>query len=256
VFSIVSFLLVSNQTKEKNMKIQTFFVVMLSLFAYGCTASDWNSDWNSRPISNYSIENDPTFVRTVYVRAGQPFIPQSYKAYDVTNEQPLDYSSVSPPPDVSYVQPGMPVILVPPGSTEPQRCTVLMPNSYGSQTSISQQPAYNPTQEPAYQPQPQQPSVIIVQPPQRHEYQPRERTCPTCGGAGKLMCPTCRGSLYLRMPCGSCSGSGRQTFNGVNQPCPMCRGTGRTRCSTCMYIDVPQGTIQCQNCNGTGKVTR
>ena len=239
------------------MKTPSIFLLIVVSMVVGCTASDWNSDWSSGPISNYSIENDPTFVRTVYVRAGQPFIPQSYKAYDVTNEQPLDYSSVSPPPDVSYVQPGMPVVLVPPGSTEPQRCTVLMPNSYGGQANISQQQYNPPPQVPDYQPQSQQPSVIVVQPPpQRHEYQPRERTCPTCRGVGKLVCPACNGTGGLF--CNGCRGTGKiRGTDGKIYEDPSCFGTGTIPCNACGSAQFNRnGWIQCQNCNGTGKVTR
>ena len=121
-------------------------------------------------------------------------------------------------------------------------------NGYYQGGQSGYQPYSNP--QPAYVPQP------ANHPPAAPEHQPREHTCPTCGGTGKLICPTCHGRLYLNVPCGSCQGTGRIVFQGTNQPCPMCRGTGKTRCSTCMYIDVPQGTIQCQRCTGTGKITR
>ena len=138
------------------------------------------------------------------------------------------------------------------------------PSSRGGGYYQGQQPAYqqydNPqppvvTQSPPpvfYQP-PQPPVVTRQQPPPP----PREHTCQTCGGTGKILCPTCQGKAYLGR-CAACNGTG-QSWNAnhtINYGCIQCNGTGRQKCTTCLYINVPQGTIQCQRCTGTGKVTQ
>ncbi len=97
----------------------------------------------------------------------------------------------------------------------------------------------------------------------------RDKTCPTCGGAGELVCPVCRGRLYLGR-CNACSGSGKRACPNYTPGernhcrhdhdsrgrifCVACMGTGKERCSKCMYIGNPKGTIQCTRCSGRGTI--
>ena len=147
------------------------------------------------------------------------------------------------------------------------------------QQAVPQQPAPVVQPQPVYvpAPQPQQPVIIqqpapppvVIQQPQQpspsrverphfqQPPQPREVTCHTCGGTGKILCPTCHGQCYLER-CVRCNGTGEMwnPDHTINYGCIYCKGTGRRKCETCLYIDVPQGTIPCRRCNGTGKITQ
>ena len=111
-------------------------------------------------------------------------------------------------------------------------------------------------------PQPEQqvpgpPPTLPPKPPKRAPpppRQPREVTCPTCGGTGFIVCPGCQGRCYLGK-CTVCNGTGQRWVNGTNVGCTNCNSTGRMKCRMCLSADIPQGKIPCKRCNGTGKVT-
>ncbi len=224
-------------------------------------------------------------TKTIYVRAGLPFIPAPYCAYLLINKPPVDFSYMSPPPMVYYQEPGVPTVWVESWSLGP---VVILPASASGQTAQSppQQPLYVPPSEqsqPVYIPQPQPPIVVqpspptVIQPPQHQRMEPmepRQATCPTCGGRGKLTCAACNGmgghpciqcGQTGKMVCPFCEGSGKTGDTPLNctqcggrgkVDCIKCLGAGTTPCSVCSSHFTRNGWELCKRCNGTGTITR
>jgi molecular chaperone DnaJ len=61
------------------------------------------------------------------------------------------------------------------------------------------------------------------------------KTCPTCGGAGKVRAT--QGFFVVERTCSTCSGAGQVIAN----PCPQCRGAGRIEKDRTLQIKVPAG---------------
>lgn len=231
--------------RNVNLFLALVFLVFVPFLIIGCTEP-------STPSARRATVTPPLHeVKTVYVRAGQAFIPAPYAAYALTNEPPLDFSTMSPQPIVYYLEPGTPMdfaVWYKPWSLGP---VVLMP------APASGQPPSTTPPQPVYMPQPQQP--IVVTPPTQHHrmehMEPREITCPTCGGVGKLLCPVCHGTGGLY--CNNCRGTGKITVDGKTYECPQCFATGKVPCNACGSAQLNRnGWIICNRCNGTGKITR
>jgi len=234
----------------------------------------------------------------VPVRPGQVFVPgPDVKWFVMTNETPLRFSSMDYPNQivkVLHANPGE-ESLEGPGLYK----VVFLPHGYdevsgqftGASTQppvVIQQPApipqpvqptYMPQPEPAYVQPPQsvyvpqpQPVYVPPSPPPPVVQQPREHTCPTCGGTGRILCNACGGRGVER--CSTCGASGKVTCrlcNGLGKQgnsrcggcngmgrvnCPVCFGGGTKNCSACSSLfGTRNGQIVCQRCNGTGKIT-
>ncbi|HXX30203.1 MAG TPA: molecular chaperone DnaJ [Myxococcaceae bacterium] len=62
----------------------------------------------------------------------------------------------------------------------------------------------------------------------------KPRTCPTCGGSGRLK--QGRGPLSLSTPCPTCDGTGK-----VAPPCDVCGGTGTVEETARVTVKIPPG---------------
>jgi hypothetical protein len=260
--------------KKINLFLVSVFLVLTPCLITGCAEPSATSGTRiiHRDSQGRGYHSSSELPR-VYVRPGQVFVPwPDLKFYIMTNEPPLDYNSTDVF-QVVYTNPGKEELLHGPAKH------VLMPQQYNPY-SQPQQPVYVPQQPIVVQPPQvtQQQPIVVTAPPQHHRMEsrePREVTCPTCGGTGRVVCPACHGQLYLNTPCGSCSGTGKQTCHLCNGSgtrgghwkcdgcggtgkvnCLGCSGTGKTKCQTCYYIFGPQGYLNCTRCNGTGKITR
>jgi molecular chaperone DnaJ len=65
------------------------------------------------------------------------------------------------------------------------------------------------------------------------------RTCPRCGGAGRLeqVTRTALGEFVRSQACPECSGAGRV----VDNPCPDCEGVGRLLAERELQVEIPPG---------------
>jgi molecular chaperone DnaJ len=63
----------------------------------------------------------------------------------------------------------------------------------------------------------------------------RPKTCPTCGGAGKVRHQ--QGFFTLERTCVSCQGRGQV----IDNPCPNCSGSGRVMRERTLSVNVPPG---------------
>jgi molecular chaperone DnaJ len=63
----------------------------------------------------------------------------------------------------------------------------------------------------------------------------RPKTCPTCGGQGKIR--HAQGFFTLERTCGACHGRGQV----IDNPCPSCAGSGRTTKERTLSVNIPAG---------------
>ncbi len=61
------------------------------------------------------------------------------------------------------------------------------------------------------------------------------KTCPTCGGSGRVR--AAQGFFTLERTCPTCQGRGQI----ISDPCPECSGTGRTTQERTLQVNIPAG---------------
>ena len=109
----------------------------------------------------------------------------------------------------------------------------------------------------------QQPTIIVPQQQtpiremreHRQDTEPREITCPTCGGTGKITCTACQGRGLV--PCKPCRGTGYiLDDSGKRVTCTWCMGKGERFCEACSGTWSIKGWKPCTRCGGRGVITR